>query len=714
MIRLLFVALFGFFISLNGFSQNKLFTVKDVEIGYRRDFAPLSMPNLQWRGLSTNFTFQDALNLYQLSVDTRDTLRLMDLGQLNAILGKEIAEPLTYIPYITWENEKEFHFFASNNWYCVDADKKALVAVIRFPENADHHAVFYPRKLIAYTVDNNVYVTGTDNKPVRVTNDASKEIVNGESVSRNEFGINEGLFWSPQGNFLAFYRKDNSKVGNYPLVDVTAREAELNNIKYPMAGMASEHVSVGVFDIASQKTVFIERQDTVSEKYLTNVSWSPDEKNIYIQVLNRAQNHMMLTKYLAGNGSLVKTLFEERHNKYVEPLHKLVFLNKNKNWFIYQSRRDGYNHAYIYNTDGAPVKQLTSGAWEITSIESVDSQDNVYYMSTEGSPLEEHGFRINAVTSKKTPLTTVAGTHQLVLNKTYKYWIDDYSNTTTPHTINLMSDKGKVMRTLLNSPNRLSAYKMPEMKIGTIKSADGKTDLYYRLIKPVDFDSTKKYPAIIYVYGGPHAQMINNRWLGGARLWDYMMAQKGYVMLTVDNRGSANRGLEFENVIHRQCGVAEMQDQLEGVKLLKNLGYVDMSRVGVHGWSFGGFMTISLMTTYPEIFKTGVAGGPVIDWKYYEVMYGERYMDTPQENPEGYAATSLIAKAKNLKGKLLIIHGAIDPTVVWQNSLMFIEECIKNQRQVDYFVYPRHEHNVYGIDRVHLMTKITSYFDDNL
>lgn len=710
----LFTLFFSFLVFTGSFAQNGNFTIKDVEIGIRRELAASNLVNLQWRGKTSYFTFQDYSNLYQLSAVNRDSVKLLDLGELNRILSTGNMPALQYMPYIAWGSDNEFYFFNENSFYSIDITSKKLVSAIKLPEKAANTSLFFPRKQIAYTIDNNLFVTGNDNKVVQITHDKSKDIVNGETVSRNEFGINEGIFWSPQGNYLAFYRKDNSKVGDYPLVDITAREAALENIKYPMAGMASEHISLGVFALADKKTIFIEKNDTVSEKYLTNISWSPDEKNIYIQVLNRAQTHMVMNKYNVSDGAFLKTLFEERHEKYVEPLNKLIFLKKAPNWFLYQSRRDGFNHAYIYDTEGNLIKQLTSGAWEVLNILSVDNNDNVYYSSTEGSAIEENGYKINVVTLKKARLTADPGVHNVIISGDFKFFIDVFSNTTTPRTIKLMAESGKLNRVLLNSPNKLAAYNMPEMKIGNIKSADGTTDLYYRLIKPANFDPSKKYPAIIYVYGGPHAQLIQNRWLGGARLWDYMMAQKGYVILTVDNRGSANRGLSFENIIHRQCGVAEMQDQMEGVKLLKSLGYVDMQRVGVHGWSYGGFMTTSLMTAYPDVFKVGVAGGPVIDWKYYEVMYGERYMDTPQENPEGYASTSLVSKAKSLKGKLLIIHGAIDPTVVWQNSLVFINECIKNQVPVDYFVYPRAEHNVQGQDRMHLMSKITSYFDDYL
>ncbi|NJK95203.1 MAG: S9 family peptidase [Bacteroidales bacterium] len=513
--------------SYSAFAQNKTFTVRDVEVGIRRELAPASMQNLQWRGNSDNFTFQDYYNVYQQSVTKADTVKLFSLQSLNMLLKQNGADTLQYIPYISWGSEQEFYFSTEQNWICINIATGKITASIRLPEKAENISLHFNSRKIAYTLDNNLFVIGTNNKPIPITSDKNPDIINGQSVSRNEFGINEGIYWSAQGNYIAFYRKDNSKVGDYPLVDITERQAKVNPVKYPMAGMASEHISLGVYNLASQNTVFIEKQDTVSEKYLTNITWSPDEKHIYIQVLNRQQNHMLLNQYLTANGSLVKTLFEEHNDKYLEPLNSLVFLKKNTGWFIYQSRRDGYNHAYIYDITGKMIKQLTSGSWELNTILDIDAQDNVYYTSAEPSPIETHAYCINAVTLQKTKLTNVPGTHRLVLHKNFKYWIDDYTSTTNPRTINLVGTKGKVIRTLLNASDPLKEYDMPQMNIGTIKSADGKTDLYYRLIKPAGFDSTKKYPAIIYVYGGPHAQLISNRWLGGARLWDYMMAQKG-------------------------------------------------------------------------------------------------------------------------------------------------------------------------------------------
>jgi dipeptidyl-peptidase-4 len=699
-------------VSLIGFSQDKLFTIEDAVIGQWRQLYPKTLHNVQWQGESNNFTFQDYKNLYLQAATKNDSITIFSVDKLNSVLTDAKLDSVSYFPYIKWENNDEFYFYANNYWCAVSISEKEVIASIILPENAQNKTLLYSKKFIAYTIDNNLYVTGVDNKKIAVTNDVDKNFVNGQAVSRNEFGIESGIFWSPEGNYIAFYRKDESDVKNYPLVDITKREAEVENIKYPMAGMKSEHISLGVYNINTKKTLFIENEPE-SEKYLTNITWSPDETNIYIQVLNREQNHMKLNKYNVSDGSLVKTLFEEKNEKYVEPLFPLTFLPNKSDRFIYLSRNNGYNHAFLYDISGKLIKQITSGNWEIINIIKI-SGNYMYYISTEQSPIERHLYKININSGKKTKLTGTHGTHRIVFNNNSKYFVDIYSNTETPNKILVVSTSGKQIRQVLKADNPLSTYNMPEMKIGTIKSADGKTDLYYRLIKPTDFDSTKHYPAVVYVYGGPHAQMITDSWLGGARMWNYYMAQKGYVMFTVDNRGSANRGLTFENVIHRQCGVAEMKDQIKGIEFLKTLGYVDKNKIGVHGWSYGGFMTTSLIVNYPDIFKVGVAGGPVIDWKYYEIMYGERYMDTPQENPDGFVYTSLIPRAKNLKGKLLIIHGAMDNTVVWQHSLLFIRECIKNNVPIDYFVYPRAKHNVRDYDRIHLMDKVTKYFDDYL
>lgn len=411
-------------------------------------------------------------------------------------------------------------------------------------------------------------------------------------------------------------------------------------------------------------------------------------------------------------------LIEERHPKYVEPQSPILFLPWDSHKFIYQSQRDGFNHLYLYNTEGELLKQLTSGPWLVQDIVGFNrNTKELIIKSTEISPLQSNLYAVNLKNGKRSLIGDPTGMHSAQISGFMgTYLIDNASSPTCPRIIKLMSTNPKKQRehTLLTAKNPYEGFEMPSIEVGTIKAADGKTDLYYRLIKPTDFDPAKKYPAIVYVYGGPHAQMITNGWMNDARGWDIYMANKGYIMFSLDNRGSSNRGLEFENATFRQLGIEEGKDQVKGVEFLKSQPYVDGERIGVHGWSFGGHMTTALMLRYPEIFKVGVAGGPVIDWGYYEIMYGERYMDTPQANPEGYKQTNLKNLAGNLKGHLLIIHDDHDDTCVPQHTLSFMKACVDARTYPDLFIYPTHKHNVLGRDRVHLHEKITRYFEEYL
>ena len=552
--------------------------------------------------------------------------------------------------------------------------------------------------------------------PVAVSTD--KNITYGSAVSRHEFGINGGIFLSPDKSKIAFYRKDESKVTSFPLLDITTRTGSLKEIKYPMAGMDSEIVDLGIYDITSGGTIYIKADEFTPERYLTNITWSPDNSKIFIQVLDRSQKHMKLNMYDAATGEFVKTILTEDNEKYVEPLDPLYFIKGQNDIFIYRTaNRDGYRSLYLCDTDGN-ISRMTTVQADVAYINN--DGKFVYYTSAEVSPVENHLFRISIknlkkrILNKPERLTTAPGWHNIAMSPDCRHYTDAYSSLDVPGVTDLRTCDGKLVKNLLTAQDPTQDYAYTEISLGTVKSADGKYDNYYRLIKPKDFDPSKKYPVIVYVYGGPHSQMVMNTFTAQLRRWEMYMAQRGYLVYVQDNRGTQIRGLEFEQAIHGQCGQAEMADQMEGVKMLMGLPYVDTERIGVHGWSYGGFMTISLITNYPDIFKVAVAGGPVIDWKWYEIMYGERYMDNPDTNPEGYARASLINKAKDLKGKLLICQGAIDPVVVWEHSLSFIRECIKNNVQVDYFPYPCAEHNVMGKDRVHLHDKISMYFEDYL
>ena len=610
-----------------------------------------------------------------------------------------------------------------------------------FPENAEN-ITSNGNRAYAYTIGQSLYVF--DGGSVSVAESENSQITYGQTVSRNEFGIENGIFWSPDGSKLAFYRKDDSKVTDFPLLDITTRTGSLKSIKYPMNGMDSENVRLGVYDRATGKTVWCDVDEYGYDQYLTNISWSPDSRNIFIQVLDRTQKHLKLNMYRAADGSFARTVLTEDDSRYVEPLDPLHFVKGTYSFIYRTNNRDGFRNLYLCDTLGT-VRRLTSVDADVEYL--ANDGRFVYYTSAEVSPVENHLFRIEVKMSrhsqrpkngsqnlsngqslsripadivtkakfgKPVRLTAEEGWHTISLNDDCTKFIDSYSSFNVPQVTDLRAADGKLIRNLSTASDPLKDYKTGEVLFGTVKSADGQYDNWYRLFLPTNFDPARKYPVILYVYGGPHSQMVQDTWLGQVRMWEMLMAQKGYIVYVQDNRGTQNRGAEYEKASHRHCGQNEMADQMVGINMLKSLPFVDSDRIGVHGWSYGGFMTISLMTNYPETFKVGVAGGPVIDWKWYEVMYGERYMDTEATNPEGFAQTSLINNVNNLKGKLLICQGAIDNTVVWQHSLSFVQKCVERNVQLDYFPYPCSEHNVFGRWRIHLMDKVTNYFDDYL
>ena len=618
-----------------------------------------------------------------------------------AILSRELI-PASY--RIAWNENypKEFLHPTDSLCYAIDV-VSGKSRVVERPER---------EKQIVKTVGNNIVWIDKDGTEIAVTNFADKNIVAGSSVSRNEFGISGGLFLSPDKRQLAFYQKDESAVSTFPLLDITTRTGTLFEIKYPMNGMPSEKVSVGIYNADTQQTIYLAVDDFDSERYLTNLTWSPDSKTVYLQVLDRQQKSVHLNAYCATTGVKTATLLTEHNDKYVEPSFPLVFLQSDPTKFIYTtSNRDGYQNLYLCTTSG-DVKRLTAVDADVEY--AGQNSKSLFYHSAEVSPVERHLFAVDIKTGKTRQLTRGEGWHNCTISTNGEYFADNYSSLAVPRVVAVGTTNGRHYRELFRAVDPTEGYNYCPIELGTVRSADDKYDNYYRLIKPIDFDPEKKYPVILYVYGGPHSQMVTNSFQAQLRRWEMYMAQRGYVVFVMDNRGTDNRGLAFEQAIHRQCGVAEMADQMAGLKWLMSHSWVDSSRIGVHGWSYGGFMTISLMVNHPDIFKVGVAGGPVIDWRWYEVMYGERYMETEATNADGMNATSLIPRAKDLKGKLLICQGAVDDVVVWQHSLNFIDECIKNWVPVDYFPYPRAQHNVRGKDRVHLMQKVTDYFEDYL
>lgn len=685
-------------------SERKLLSIEDVVLN--RELSPKTFP-VQWVGQSDSYSTVEGETLVATDARNNKKRTIISLEELNSILSTDFKR----FPAYAWEDDNSLIVNAHSQRNIIDLKTRKVSAAYKIPVGANLTRQSGKGGIYAYTKENNLFCFDGEREH-QITNFEDKNIVCGQSVSRNEFGISGGIFFSPNGKKIAFYQKDESRVTDFPLLDINTRTGTLRNIKYPMNGMDSEHVSLGVYDIASGKTTYLNVTDFDAERYLTCITWSPDSERIYIQVLDRAQKNIHLNSYNASTGEFLKQILSEHNDRWVEPQYQLVFLKNDPSCFIYSTdNRDGFWNLYICNDEGK-VERLTKVNADVKYVAQDDKF--VYYTSAEVSPAESHLFKVEIASGKATRLTKEAGWHEPVMSKSGKFYLDTYSSLNVPRVVDLGRTDLKPSRELFRAEDPTVGYNFCNIELGKIKSADGKFDNFYRLIKPLDFDPTKKYPVILYVYGGPHSQMVKNNYQASLRRWEMYMAQHGYVVFVMDNRGTQNHGAEYEKAIHRQCGQAEMEDQMVGMRWLMSHDWVDQERIGVHGWSYGGYMTISLITNYPDVFKVGVAGGPVIDWKWYEVMYGERYMDNTHNNPEGFAKTSLINKATSLKGKLLICQGAVDNVVVWQHSLSFIRECIKNHVQVDYFPYPCAEHNVYGKDAVHLYQKITNYFEDYL
>ena len=697
-------------------SAQKLFTLEDLNFG-GTNFHNLRPENIFLTWWGDQLIQTDVEECYTIDSKTGKKTLLFTLDDINKWAGSDDDHYVRQLTNATfpYPNEKLVMLGFKKSVILLDFGKKKIV----WQDSISGQTAYDWNKTsraTAYVEDDQLYIADGQGKKHQLSTDGSREIVYGQSVHRNEFGIEKGTFWSPDGQHLAFYRMDQSMVTDYPQVDIFPRSASYEPDKYPMAGMTSHKVTVGVYDLGTQKTVYLQTGDPTN-RYFTNIAWSPDSKTIYMFELNREQNDCRLVSYDATTGAKKAELYRETSDKYVEPLHPIQFLPWDSNLFVMQSQRDGYNHLYLYNKKGEMVKQLTKGVWVVMDVLGFNQKDkSIIIASNEKHALQSNLYAVNIKTLKRTLLDNGEGVHWGKLSSSGTKLYEKYSTPTTPNTVNAIEISNFKPRTsnLLTAEDPWKDYVQPIFESGSIKAADGVTDLYWRMVKPHDFDITKKYPTVVYVYGGPHAHNVDASWHWASRSWETYMAQKGYIVFILDNRGSENRGLDFEQATFHQLGQIEMQDQMKGVEYLRTLPYIDMNRLGVHGWSFGGFMTISLITNYPDVFKVGVAGGPVIDWKWYEVMYGERYMGTPQNNPEGYAKTSLINKAKDLKGKLQIITGYNDNTVVPQHCLSFLDACIKAGTQPDFFAYPGEEHNMRGHASVHLHERITQYFEDYL
>jgi dipeptidyl-peptidase 4 len=712
-ISILFLVLFCILLD-NAYCQEKLLTIQEAVLKGRNVLAPKRFQYLRFIPNSNKLAYVENKKLTIINAESGKETFSISLGVLNKKLAEVGSDSSAAFDKLCFESENEFYFSSKKGESSYSLVKNTVSASTRKISeiNYEHLDEFKKSEIFAYVLNNNVYVSNMG-KVNQITTDGSYEIVNGKSVHRDEFGIRKGTYWSTNGNYLAFYRMDQTDVSDYPIIDWTTHPASNKNTKYPMAGNKSHYVTLMVYNLKTNSTIQIKTTGP-KDQYLTNVSWSPDEKKIYMAILNREQNHYMLNEYDVVSGDFTKTLFEEKDEKYTEPSNAMLFVKNNSKQFIWQSRKDGFNHLYLYNIDGTLIRQLTKGNWEVKAVSGFDARgEHLFFHANEQSPVNQDFYSVNLKTGLMKRLTRDNGFHTDTLNSDGSFFIDNFTSCYTPREYRVVSTSTGKSITIFKAENPIKDYLLGRWNLFSIKNNEG-TDLYCRIFKPANFDSTKKYPVLVYLYNGPHSQLVTNVWMAGGELWYQYMAQKGFIVFTLDGRGTSNRGKAFEQAIHRQLGTKEMEDQLKGVEYLKSLPYVDGGRMGLHGWSYGGFMTTSLMTRNPGVYKVAVAGGPVIDWSYYEIMYGERYMDSPQENKEGYEKNNLLNHVDKLKGKLLMIHGAQDDVVVWQHSILYQKKAVDKGILLDYYVYPGHMHNVLGKDRAHLMEKITNYFIDNL
>lgn len=717
--RILSVLSLCLMLANGAFAQKKQYTMAEAVNGITTSLKPAALKQAGWRPGTHEFyyTTPDG-TLHMYNAETGDTS--MERCCAGAEYGHDgyawMQKNAGY--YITGDS------MIQKRWTDGTA-VSATTALTRLPKGYANLQLAKADGSYAFTVDNNLWFCDGKNAPKQITHEADKNIISGQAVHRNEFGIDRGIFFSATAKYLAYYRMDQTMVEDYPVIDWSVVPAKAENVKYPMAGRKSHEVTLQVYNTRTGTTTAI-RTEGPKDQYLTCITWSPDEAHIYIGVLNRDQNHLSLNQYDVATGKKVKTILQERDPKYVEPQHPMSFLPGSNTQFIWWSQRNGYMQLWLADITKNAMRCITPGSYVVNDLLGFNAARNeVLITSAKEDPREKHGYAVNWETGAMTRLDSEPGTHNFIASEDCAFVYDVFTGETGQASLPsaqppavakrsvIRTNTGKTVITLLDSPNPLDAYNRPRFLEKTLKAGDG-TALYGKLILPTNFDSRKKYPVIVYLYNGPHVQLVKNGFPGTGNLWYEYLAQHGYIVWTMDGRGSSNRGQKFEQAVFRKLGTVEMDDQLKGVAFLKSLPYVDTARMGVHGWSFGGFMTTSLMLRHPGVFKVGVAGGPVIDWSMYEIMYGERYMDTPEQNPEGYKNSLLLDKVQNLRGKLLMIHGAQDATVVWQHSVNFVKAAVDNGVQIDYFMYPGYEHNVRGKDRVHLMQKITDYFDDYL
>ncbi|GAB2724280.1 peptidase S9 [Hymenobacter frigidus] len=721
----------GYTTSLTHAQQKLPLTLEDIWA--KPTFRAAAVPGFNWMNDGRYYSALDAGSLVQYEVTTGKAVQTLVTAAELQLPGTD--KPLAVDGYSFNANEQKILFTTATepiyrrsaraSYYVFDRGTKKLTPLSAGGKQG--YATYSPDgQRVAFTRDNNVYVTdlATMQETAVTTNGVKNNLINGSTdwVYEEEFGFAQGFFWSPDSKQIAYYTFDESQVPEYDMQEWGELYPKENRFKYPKAGEKNSVVSVSSYDVASART---NKMDVgpVADQYIPRVMWTAVPNLLSIQRLNRLQNKLEILHADANTGK-TRVVLTDTNAAYVEINDDLNYLAGGKQ-FLFTSEKDGYQHLYLHDMDGKQVRQLTKGPWEISAINGFNPKTGfVYFTSTEGSALQRHLYRVNLKGSGKQRISEAGnGTDVVNLSPDTKYFLNTHSSAGVPAVVSLREGAtGKLVKTLEDNAKlrqTLAQYDLGKFEFLTFKTSEG-VDLNAWMIKPSNFDPAKQYPVLMHVYGGPSfgsgsSQTVLDNYGGSNYLWHQMLAEKGYIVVSVENRGTSGRGSAFRKATYANLGKLETIDQGEGAKYLASLPYVDKSRIGIWGWSYGGYMTSLAMTKNPDLFKMGIAVAPVTNWRYYDTVYTERYLKTPQENPGGYDENSPVQFAQNMKGKFLLVHGTGDDNVHFQNSIAFVDAMIKANKDYQTLYYPNRNHGIGGGNtRLHLYRQMTNFVTQNL
>lgn len=717
------VAVLLLFVCFTALGQKKI-TVEQIYMGA---FSARGMDELQSMKNTNQYTVLNQDKNGEQQIDLFDFATLKKVSTLfdTSNYSKEFPNISSYtfdatekMILIACNTNQIFRHSFTADYIIYNTETKELIKPFDFQVQ---EPTFSPDgKMIAYAKDNNLFVYEVaTKKTTQITNDGKKNaIINGitDWVYEEEFAFVKAFDWSKDSRKLAYIRFDESEVPEFSMsIFRKSLYPTIETFKYPKAGEKNSVVSLHIYDAAANATKTVDLGN-YKDFYIARLQWTNDANIVSAQLLNRHQDNLDLL-FIDGTTTAVKVALNEKDKAYVDVTDNLTFLKDNS--FIWTSEKDGFNHIYLYDKTGKLVNQVTKGNWEVTAYYGFDQQSNtIFYQSTENGSINRAVYSISLDGKKKQALSTETGTNSATFSPNFKYYINTFSSATQPTTYTLKEAKtGKQLQVIEDNAAlaaRLKDYDLPSKSFFTLKTEKGH-ELNAWIIKPKDFDDSKKYPVFMYQYSGPGSQQVANQWNSGNDYWFMMLAQQGYIVACVDGRGTGYKGADFKKVTQLQLGKYEVEDQIDAAKVIGNYLFVDKSRIGIFGWSYGGFMASNCLFKGNDVFKMAIAVAPVTNWRFYDSIYTERYMQTPQENASGYDDNSPINYVKGLTGKFLLIHGSGDDNVHVQNSMQMMEALIQANKQFDSQIYPDKNHGIYGgMTRIQLYNKMTNFIKANL